>query len=52
MCPTKKRPTHWAPGNVPPHTRLASHVPTTGIDSAIEYPMRSPTPDSRSSISE
>ena len=40
------------PGNSPPKSSDAIHVPTSGIDSTIEYAMRSPVPDSWSSSSE
>ena len=40
------------PGNSPPNSSDVIHVPTTGIDRAIEYAMRSPVPDSWSSSNE
>ena len=41
-----------SPGNCPPKTRNATHVPMTGIDSMIASAIRRPVPDSRSSGSE
>jgi hypothetical protein len=40
------------PGNSPPKNNDVTHVPTSGIDSATEYTMRSPVPESWSSSSE
>ena len=40
------------PGYAPPKNSDASHVPTNGIESTIEYAMRSPVAESRSSGSE
>jgi hypothetical protein len=36
MCTTKSREIVAGPGNSPPKSRNASHVPTTGTDSTIE----------------
>ena len=52
MCRVSKRGSSASPGNSPPKNMLASHWPTNGIDCAIEYAMRRPTPESRSSGSE
>ena len=41
----------WA-GNSPPKSRNATQVPITGIASAMEYAIRRPVPDNRSSGSE
>ena len=40
------------PGNSPPNSSDATHVPMSGIDSATEYTMRRPVPESWSSSSE
>ena len=40
------------PGNSPPNSSEVTQVPTTGIDSATEYTIRRPVPDSWSSSSE
>ena len=52
MCATKSRWMVSGDGNSPPKSRKAIHVPTSGTDSAMEYPIRRPVPESRSSGSE
>src|SRR5215208_1362376 len=40
------------PGNGPPQTSCAISAPMKGMESATEYPIASPIPESRSSTSE
>ena len=42
----------WFPGNSPPNSSDAIHVPATGIESTTEYVIRIPVPESWSSSSE
>jgi hypothetical protein len=52
MWVTKRRGMIASAGNSPPKMRNAIQVPITGTDRAIEYAIRSPVPDNRSSGSE
>ena len=45
----KSRPMIRSDGYSPPKIRKAIHVPTTGIDSAMEKAIRRPVPERRSS---
>ena len=42
----------WPPGNGPPQRSCPTFAPITGMDSATEYPIARPIPESRSSTIE
>jgi hypothetical protein len=52
MWVTKSRPMICSEGNSPPKIKNATQVPINGIDNAMEYAIRNPVPDKRSSGNE
>ena len=52
QCKMKKRGMINVPGKLPPKIQKARYVPTNGTERMIEYAMRMPVPETRSSGSE